>query len=152
MADVLAVRNEYRLQTWTEIIRECRKSGLSNREFCAQRGIGEKTYYLDEIDAQVRRYTRDTTQKIENLTNRDQNVRGNLNYLLNHLSQSRLSSELVESIQPAFQLYAQTCLSEKSLWHSRRPKKRTASDPVLVKDDVPDAKLISGAEELLRAK
>ena len=45
MADVLAVRNEYRLQTWTEIIRECRESGLSNREFCAQRGIGEKTYY-----------------------------------------------------------------------------------------------------------
>ena len=30
MADVLAVRNEYRLQTWTEIIRECRESGLSN--------------------------------------------------------------------------------------------------------------------------
>ena len=33
------------IQTWTEIIRECRESGLSNREFCAQRGIGEKTYY-----------------------------------------------------------------------------------------------------------
>lgn len=28
--------------------------------------------YLDEIDAQVRRYTRAATQKIENLTNRDQ--------------------------------------------------------------------------------
>lgn len=34
--------------------------------------------YLDEIDAQVRRYTRAATQKIENLTNRDQNIRGNL--------------------------------------------------------------------------
>ena len=30
--------------------------------------------YLDEIDAQVRRYTRAATQKIENLTNRDQNL------------------------------------------------------------------------------
>ena len=45
MADVLAVRNEYRLQRWMEIIRECQESGLSNREFCSQRGISEKTYY-----------------------------------------------------------------------------------------------------------
>ena len=30
MADVLAVRNEYRLQSWMEIIRECEESGLSN--------------------------------------------------------------------------------------------------------------------------
>lgn len=45
MADVLAVRNEYRMQSWVEIIRECEESGLSNREFCFQRGISEKTYY-----------------------------------------------------------------------------------------------------------
>ena len=45
MADVLAVRDEYRLQSWTEIIRECQASGLTNKEFCAQRGIAEKTYY-----------------------------------------------------------------------------------------------------------
>jgi transposase-like protein len=45
MADVLAVRNEYRLQSWTETIRECRESGLTNKEFCTQRGISEKTYY-----------------------------------------------------------------------------------------------------------
>ena len=45
MADVLAVRNEYRLQSWMEIIRECEESGLSNREYCFQRGISEKTYY-----------------------------------------------------------------------------------------------------------
>ena len=45
MTDVLAVRNEYRLQSWMEIIRECEESGLSNRAFCFQRGISEKTYY-----------------------------------------------------------------------------------------------------------
>ena len=45
MADVLVVRNEFRLQSWMEIIRECEESGLSNREFCFQRGISEKTYY-----------------------------------------------------------------------------------------------------------
>ena len=45
MADVLAVRNEYRTQNWAMVIRECSNSGLSNREFCRQRGISEKTYY-----------------------------------------------------------------------------------------------------------
>ena len=45
MADVLALRNEYMLQSWMEIIRECEESGMSNREFCSQRGISEKTYY-----------------------------------------------------------------------------------------------------------
>ena len=45
MADVLAVRDEYRTQNWTMVIQECSNSGLSNREFCRQRGISEKTYY-----------------------------------------------------------------------------------------------------------
>lgn len=45
MAEVLAVRDEYRAQNWAMVIRECNSSGLSNREFCRQRGISEKTYY-----------------------------------------------------------------------------------------------------------
>ena len=45
MADVLAVRDEYRVQNWAMVIQECSNSGLSNREFCRQRGISEKTYY-----------------------------------------------------------------------------------------------------------
>ena len=45
MADVLAVRNEYRAQNWAMVIQEGNSSGLSNREFCRQRGISEKTYY-----------------------------------------------------------------------------------------------------------
>lgn len=45
MADVLAVRDEYRAQSWAMVIQECNSSGLSNREFCRQRGISEKTYY-----------------------------------------------------------------------------------------------------------
>ena len=45
MADVLAVRDEYRAQQWAMVIRECNSSGLSNREFCRQRGISEKSYY-----------------------------------------------------------------------------------------------------------
>ena len=45
MADVLAVRDEYRAQNWAMVIQECSSSGLSNREFCRQRWISEKTYY-----------------------------------------------------------------------------------------------------------
>ena len=45
MADVLAVRDEYRAQNWAMVIQECAASGLSNRAFCRQRGIAEKSFY-----------------------------------------------------------------------------------------------------------
>ena len=45
MEDVLVVRDGYRLQSWVEIIRERQESGLTNKEFCARRGIPEKKYY-----------------------------------------------------------------------------------------------------------
>ena len=45
MADVLAVRDKYWAQNWATVIQECNSSGLSNREFCRQRGIAEKSFY-----------------------------------------------------------------------------------------------------------
>lgn len=45
MANVLAVREAYRMQGWVKAIAECRASGLTNREFCRQRGISERQYY-----------------------------------------------------------------------------------------------------------
>ena len=57
--------------------------------------------FLSEIDRQVRRYTRASTQKIKNLTNRDRNVRGNLNYLLTALSRNPRAGELAEEMQSA---------------------------------------------------
>ncbi len=108
--------------------------------------------YLDEIDRQVRRYTRATTQKLENLTNRDYNVRGNLNYLLRALGQNQHASELVDQIQPVFQLYDQSFLSEKSLWNRKRPGKRAKAEPVLVEDTGPDAETAAQARELLRTE
>ena len=45
MADVLAVRDEYRAQTWAMLIQECNNSGLTKREFCQQHGISEKSFY-----------------------------------------------------------------------------------------------------------
>ena len=45
MGDALTVRAEYRMQNWAIVIQECRASGLTNKEFCRQRGISEKSYY-----------------------------------------------------------------------------------------------------------
>jgi hypothetical protein len=33
MADVLAVRDEYRAQTWAVLIQKCNTNGLTKREF-----------------------------------------------------------------------------------------------------------------------
>lgn len=108
--------------------------------------------YLDEIDTQVRRYTRAATQKVENLTNRDQNVRGNLNVLLTALSRNRRASDLVDQIQPVFQLYEQSFLSEKSLWYRKRPGKRTKAAPVLIRETPPNADAAAQAAQLLRSE
>ena len=45
MEDVIQVRNEYRMQQWRQIIQECQNSGQSNRTYCREHGISEKTYY-----------------------------------------------------------------------------------------------------------
>ena len=45
MADVLAVRDEYRAQTWAMLIQESKTSGLTNKKFCEQRGVSEKSFY-----------------------------------------------------------------------------------------------------------
>ena len=45
MEDVLAIRDEYRLQEWSQIIQAGQNSGLSKRELCRQNGISERQYY-----------------------------------------------------------------------------------------------------------
>ena len=45
MDNVLATRNEYRSQQWAMIIKDCTGSGMSNKEYCRQHGINEKTFY-----------------------------------------------------------------------------------------------------------
>lgn len=108
--------------------------------------------YLDEIDAQVRRYTRAATQKIENLTNRDQNIRGNLHTVLTALSRNRRAADLVDTIQPVFRLCEQTYLSESSLWYRKRPGKRTKAAPVLVQETEADTAAAAKAAALLRSE
>ena len=45
MANALAVRDEYRAQTWAMLLQECKASGMTNKEFCEQRGVSEKSFY-----------------------------------------------------------------------------------------------------------
>lgn len=45
MSEALAVREEYRLREWGQIIREHHESGLTARDFCRERGISERSYY-----------------------------------------------------------------------------------------------------------
>lgn len=132
-------------------LEECRTDLLKKMFWIKERYDCIEHDYLDEIDQQVRRYTRATTQKIENLTNRDHDVRGNLNYLLQALAKNRQASELVEQLQPAFQLYEQCFLSEKSLWYRKRPSKRAKVAPVLIQEPVINPDEGKQAERLLHS-
>lgn len=149
---LLAMANAALQDKRGETIEHCRADLLRKIFWIEERYDNLEHDYLDEIDAQVRRYTRAATQKVENLTNRDQNVRGNLNTLLTALSRNRRASELVDQIQPAFHLYEQSFLSEKSLWYRKRPGKRTKAAPVLIQDTVPDTESAAQAAQLLRSE
>ena len=135
-----------------DTVEKCRADLLRKTFWIDERYDNMEHDYLDEIDVQVRRYTRAATQKVENLTNRDQNVRGNLNILLTALSRNRRASNLVDQIQPVFQLYEQSFLSEKSLWYRKRPGKRTKAAPVLIQEAPPDAETAAQAAQLLRSE
>lgn len=132
-----------------DTLEQCRGELLEKIFWVKERYESIESDYLSEIDEQVRRYTRSTTQKLENLTNRDQNIRGNLNYLLTRLSRNRKSAELTDKIQPAFQLYEQTFLSEKSMWIRKRPTRRGAADPITVEDDEVSSEAKAEAGSLL---
>ena len=63
MSEMMAVRSEYRLQQWAQVVEQCSKSGLSNREYCRQNGIAEKTYYY-----WLRRLREAAAQQMQNPT------------------------------------------------------------------------------------
>ena len=149
---LLAMANAALQDKRGDSIENCRAGLLRKIFWIDERYDNMEHDYLDEIDTQVRRYTRAATQKVENLTNRDQNVRGNLNVLLTALSRNRRASNLVDQIQPVFQLYEQSFLSEKSLWYRKRPGKRTKAAPVIIQEPTLDADAAAQAEQLLRSE
>ena len=130
-------------------VEDCRADLLQKLFWMDERYDNLEREYLDEIDTQVRRYTRAATLKLESLTNRDQNLRGNLNTLLERLADSERAEEVTERLQTVFQLTEQSYLSEKSMWYRKRPGKRIKTAPVLVEDTPEDAQAAEKARELL---
>lgn len=55
----------------------------------------------------------------------------------------------MDRIQPVFQLYEQSFLSERSLWYRKRPGKRVKAAPVLVEEKGLGAAAEARAEEQL---
>lgn len=149
---LLALANAALQDRRGETLEECRRDLLQKIFWVKDCYDSIQQDYLDEIDRQVRRYTRATTQKLENLTNRDDNIRGNLNYLLNALGRNRRASDLVDQIQPAFQLYEQFFLSQKSLWHRKRPGKREKAASVLIEEQALDAAAVAQAAAIFRTE
>lgn len=149
---LLALSNAALQDRRGETLEECRRDLLQKIFWVKDCYDSIQQDYLDEIDRQVRRYTRATTQKLENLTNRDDNVRGNLNYLLNALGRNRRASDLVDQIQPAFQLYEQSFLSQKSLWHRKRPGKREKAASVLIEEQALNAAAVAQAAAIFRTE
>ena len=45
MTEVMQVREAYRVEQWRQLMQQRKDSPLNNREFCAQQGISEKSYY-----------------------------------------------------------------------------------------------------------
>jgi hypothetical protein len=132
---LLAMSNAALQDNRKDSVERCRADLLEKIFWIKEQYERIETDYLEEIDQQVRRYTRATTQKIENLTNRDQNTRGNLNFLLTALSRNRRSDHILEEIQSAFQLSEQSFLSEKSLWYRKNPTKREKTEPITVEEE-----------------
>ena len=75
-----------------------------------------------------------------------------MNVLLTALSRNRRAGDLVDQIQPVFQLYEQSFLSEKSLWYRKRPGKRTKAAAVLIQETASDADAAAQAAQLLRSE
>lgn len=149
---LLALANAALQDRRGETLEECRRDLLQKIFWVKDCYDSIQQDYLDEIDHQVRRYTRATTQKLENLTNRDDNVRSNLNYLLTALGRNRRAFDLVDQIQPAFQLYEQSFLSQKSLWHRKRPGKREKTSTVLIEEQGLDAAAVAQAAAIFRTE
>lgn len=50
MGDVLKIRDEYRQIQRAAAIQECKASGLTNKEYCIQHGLSEKSFYYWKKD------------------------------------------------------------------------------------------------------
>ncbi len=88
---------------------------------------------LDEIDSQVRKYTRLSTQKMKILSNRDESLHGQLTSLLQALAKSE-DEHLLEQSKELLQLTQEKYLSSESLYHRKKGEKRSVVVPFVVEE------------------
>lgn len=119
---LLAMANAALQDKRGDTVENCRSDLLRKIFWIDERYDNIEHDYLDEIDAQVRRYTRAATQKVENLTNRDQNVRGNLNVLLTALSRNRRAGDLVTGYNRYFSFMSSHSFLKKACGIESAPK------------------------------
>jgi len=134
-AIMLAMANSALQEKRKDTLEHCRTDLLGKIIWVKEQFGRIESDYLEEIDQQVLRYTRATTQKIENLTNRDRNTKGNLDYLLMTLARKHRAGEILDELQSAFHLYEQAFLSEKSLWYRKHPDKYEKTATVSIENE-----------------
>ncbi len=128
-----------------ETLEGCRADLLEKLYWIQEQYERMESDYLAEIDRQVRRYTRATTQKLEALSNLDRNLSGNLRSLLDALASGKGPEDL------GFALYCQESLTEKSLWKRKRVTLRPRTHPVEVEEEPITDEAMAQAAELLQA-
>ena len=49
MDKIMKIKNKVRINEWSEMVKDCRSSGLTVQQWCAANGINIKTYYYRYI-------------------------------------------------------------------------------------------------------
>ena len=87
-----------------------------------ERGFDSIEHRISNMDREHSRYIRATVTRLNYLLNQDDNMKGLVIQLLNHLSEGEEQEERIREVGEHMNLSQMTILSEKSLYKRRRPK------------------------------
>lgn len=87
-----------------------------------ERGFDSIEHRISNMDREHSRYIRATVTRLNYLLNQDDNMKGLVVQLLNHLSEGEEQEERIREVGERMNLSQMTILSEKSLYKRRRPK------------------------------
>lgn len=87
-----------------------------------ERGFDDMEHRIANMDKEHSRYVRATVTRMNYLLNEDDNMKGLVIQLLNHLSASERQEEEIEEIGQHMNLSQFAVLSERSLYKKRKPK------------------------------
>lgn len=127
---------------------EIRPEELENQLDMIERGFDDIEHRIMNMDREHTRYIRATVTRLDYLLNKEDNMKGLVIQLLNHLSETEGRGEQdreTERISALMNLSRMAVLSEKSLYKRRRPKQDFAESLVLEEE----MEELSG-EEILR--